>query len=268
MASKIALIKLIWFCCCGISWAQATAVITGPTQSAAGDLIILDATQSRAEAFAWTLTNSQKSYLIFEDGTKLVFASGAAGQYIFCLATSQSGVDGSAASVAIGTHTVTVGTVPTPPDPKPDDPDPPKPEPLTGIALECRQEIEQTSATQAERDKLADNLEDVATQSAAMGWTADQMSDELRTLNRVDPFNSTNTITRWGTWPAWFGGVMEPLTTQKDVAAAFADIVRGLRTDTVPNASRRSADPANESLKGMVDGLRGSLQTLKREVGE
>lgn len=68
-----------------ISFGAAKAVIVGPNESKPGDLIILDASRSEGLAFQWVLTNSNKTYLPVEKGTKVVFSSGDPGEYIFVL---------------------------------------------------------------------------------------------------------------------------------------------------------------------------------------
>lgn len=94
----------------------ATAVIDGPTVADLGDLIVLDASKSDAESFAWKLTNSKKSFRATDGGKVCMFATGKAGKYSFILATAKGG------TVALVQHDVLVGE----PQPEPD-PDNPKP---------------------------------------------------------------------------------------------------------------------------------------------
>ena len=108
--------------------AQVEAVVTGPATAEAGDLIILDASQSsNAQEYRWLLVNSQKTFLAFENGRKCVFASGQAGEYIFVLVVA--GLDNNEKlSVDSTEHRIVVGK----PDPVvPVDPDRPDPPPTT-----------------------------------------------------------------------------------------------------------------------------------------
>lgn len=96
----------------------ATAIIKAPAQVAPGDLVILDASESEAKSFAWTVLpeSAAGKFLAIDKGTKAVFASGQPGQYTFVLATAAGD------NVAVALVTVTVGTPtpgPTPPGPGP-----------------------------------------------------------------------------------------------------------------------------------------------------
>lgn len=102
---------------------EPTAVIEGPERAALGDLVVLDASRSEANAFAWLLVGGPKSFLPVDQGRRCVFAAGTAGQYTFVLAVA--GND----RVALARHLVTIGPAPPPPVP-PAPPTPPAPEPL------------------------------------------------------------------------------------------------------------------------------------------
>ena len=91
---------------------EAKAVIDGPKQVLPGDLIVLDASRSQGRAFHWVL-NSKKTFLTFENGRKLVFATGTPQEYVFVLIVGDS--DGrEKVSVDIAEHRVTVGSLPGP----------------------------------------------------------------------------------------------------------------------------------------------------------
>lgn len=103
-------------------------IIDAPDQVEPGDLVILDASRStNAEQYSWVLANSNKTFLPVENGRKVVFSAGKAGDYTFILATA--GRD-DAGGIVLGLlkKTVTVGS-PEPPDPKPPTPDPEPPKP-------------------------------------------------------------------------------------------------------------------------------------------
>ena len=77
--------------------------IDGPATAAPGDLVILSAVSEGAKHYAWTLANSDKTFLPTDGGTKAVFASGKAGKYIFVLSASD------AVGLAQTKHTLTIG---------------------------------------------------------------------------------------------------------------------------------------------------------------
>ena len=92
---------------------EAKAIIDGPKQALPGDLVVLDASRSQGRAFHWALLNSGKTFLTFENGRKLVFATGTPQEYVFVLIVGDS--DGrEKVSVDIAEHRVTVGDVPGP----------------------------------------------------------------------------------------------------------------------------------------------------------
>lgn len=111
--------------CCSVVMAQAAqaavskaaAVITGPEKVEAGDLFILDSTQSQGEARTWAIPDELAGKVIEIDG-KLIGATRTQGVYLFILAVGDA-----KPSVSITKHTLTVGVAPPPiPPPKPDDP--------------------------------------------------------------------------------------------------------------------------------------------------
>jgi len=93
--------------------------IDGPATAAPGDLVILQAVSEGAKHYAWTLANSDKTFLPTDGGTKAVFASGKAGKYIFVLSASD------AVGLAQTKHELTIGE----PEPEPLPPVPPGPTP-------------------------------------------------------------------------------------------------------------------------------------------
>lgn len=64
--------------------------IYGPAKSDPGDLVILDASDSKIfdaapQSYIWKLTNSTKTFMPMEGGSKVVFSSGTPGEYRFLL---------------------------------------------------------------------------------------------------------------------------------------------------------------------------------------
>lgn len=159
---------------CGISltaFGAAKAVITGPNESKPGDLIILDASRSEGLAFEWVLTNSNKTYLPVERGTKVVFSSGDPGEYIFVLVVG--GEDNNKALVvSTAQHKVVITATPGP-APKPDDtPIPDKvinvPEGKFGISKPAFGWAK-TTGDKATALKLSSAFESISAQIAAGG---------------------------------------------------------------------------------------------------
>lgn len=119
-----------------VAYADPKAVIEAPANVSQGDLVVLDASKSAGSGYAWALTNSDKTYLPVDDGKRVVFASGATGEYVFVLAVAE----GDKASLA--KHKLQVGASPAPgptpappsPTPGPTPPTPPSPVVLTGLA--------------------------------------------------------------------------------------------------------------------------------------
>jgi len=120
--------------------------IEGPKESAPGDLVILSAKATGAKNYAWTLANSTKTFLPVEGGTKAIFASGAAGKYIFILAASDE------TSLGQVKHEVTIGT----PEPEPPPIPPPPPTPPTPSFPDGRFKL--SAFTYAETLKLPVNV--------------------------------------------------------------------------------------------------------------
>jgi hypothetical protein len=113
------------------AFAQAPkAIITGPKEAQAGDLIVLDASESTGTSRLWLLAVSpvEKSFLPVDSGLRCVFATGTPGKYTFVLVVAGTNPNGGALA-EMTTHSVTVqGTGPpvvppvvppivTPPDP-------------------------------------------------------------------------------------------------------------------------------------------------------
>lgn len=272
-------------------FAQPVAVIKGPVQSSPGDLIILDASGSTADDFDWMLANSDKSYLTFENDSKLVFASGVPGSYTFVLAAaSVVDVDGQQkAAVALTTHTIRIGNGPGPVDPdtpdpvepidpvEPDVPDPVDPvDPVTpdldGLALASYEQVNKITSSVSERKTLASNLRTVTSKAAGLSWPVSKMLQELKSLNNDSPFSSQEVVDRWGSYLQWFGEAMKGRNDRDSAIEGLNQIAEGLEAtlkSTVRSVGTfNSGDRANDSLKGMVRQIRGSLNNLKQEVGD
>lgn len=68
------------------AYGQVTAKIIADTEVGAGDLVVLDGSHSsNAVHYIWKLINSDKRFLVFEEGEKVVTAFGTEGKYRFLL---------------------------------------------------------------------------------------------------------------------------------------------------------------------------------------
>lgn len=113
----------------GQAVAEVKAVIDGPTQAAAGDLVVLSGAQSVGEGYRWIARDGLQTLQCGGDARELAFASGKAGRYTFILVVADA-----SAAIDYATHTVVVGG---PVDPGPGDP-PEDPEPTPGAWEELR----------------------------------------------------------------------------------------------------------------------------------
>lgn len=127
------------------------AKIDGPDKADAGDLIVLDGSGSEAAVsrkWMWKHATDkngklipEKTFLVVEGDSKLIFSTGLPGQYTFLLMAV--GLDDGKVDYDTATFTVNVGgLVPPPPDPpgpgpgpdpKPPEPKPPTPIPADGL---------------------------------------------------------------------------------------------------------------------------------------
>lgn len=272
MRDVLLLTVLLWP---SVAWCQATAVIDGPTEAAAGDLIILDASDSDCDSCLWMLANSDKSFLEFEDGRKCVFASGAAGSYSFVLATAKQG--DTAATVAIARHVVTIGGTPPGPNPgpnpgpgpKPTPPDPQPPQPdLTGVAREAYDAALALAPKPGECARVATVFSTVASKAAGLGWDLPKIAAESKAAAFVDP----DAVRRWKPFNTFFVGVMMKQRTPSDAIEALEQIAVGLNAAEQSlgksgAVSGASGDPANDTIRGMLEKLRGDLRGIQQEVG-
>lgn len=164
---------------------SAEAIITGPNVAQPGDLVILDASESKdATAYQWRLTNSEKSFLPIEEGKKIVFASGKAGIYRFVLAAAGVDEETVEADVSLAIHEVVIGTPePTPPIPPNDKP---------GLAAKVADWLTKVDAAKAANLKavLLANFETVA--KADTLKHADQVfSGILQASNEAGAFDAS-----------------------------------------------------------------------------
>ncbi len=262
-------LALVFWLACSTAWGQATAVIEGPQHVAPGDLVILDASKSQADSLVWTLANSDKSFLQFEGGRKCVFASGAAGKYIFILSTAKS-LESSPASVAAAKFELVVGSTPIPnpqplpgPTPKPGPNVPPQP-PLSTIASGALNSAKASNRKPGEAALIADDFERIASQGAGLSWTVPQMQTELKKTRLI---TDADINARWAPFRDWFRTQASSMQTPEGTRDVFTEIAAGLRAVDVKAEAAPVGDVANETLKGRIKNINGILDEIVNEVG-
>jgi hypothetical protein len=260
----------IWWAC-SLAFGQATAIIEGPQQVSPGDLVILDASKSQADSLVWTLANSDKSFLQFEGGRKCVFASGAAGKYVFVLSTAQC-LGSNPASVAATKFELVVGTSPVIPQPLPGPtpgpgpitPNPPQPS-LSAIATGAKDSATASNRKPGESAVIADDFERIASQGAGLSWTVPQMQAELKKSRLI---TDADVNARWQPFRDWFRTQAPAMQTPEKTRDVFTEIAIGLRAvDKVGDEPAVSGDERNETLKDRVKSINGILDEIANEVG-
>jgi hypothetical protein len=221
--------------------APPVAVIVGPERGNPGDLIVLDATQSRdAVGFAWVLADGDKTFLEVDNGRKVVFATGTAGRYTFVLIAANAQADGKP-QVAVARHVLTVGE--PQPNPNPPNPDPPGPQPNPlppgkyGLASFARDAAAGVQLVAAERARtavaLAGSFDSIASTIAA---------GAIKTPADAIGATQANNITALGSardaWRPWAEALRVKLNTlsdsgqmssMDDYIVAWREISTGLR---------------------------------------
>lgn len=214
-----------------------TAVIVGPQRGNPGDLIVLDASQSRdAAGFAWVLADSDKTFLEFEGGRKVVFATGTPGRYTFVLVAANAGSDGKPL-VAVARHLLTVGD----PQPGPEPPRPPQPEPLPpgkyGLAMFARDQAARVAIDPATKVTTAQGLAN-SFDSLAATIAAGALLEPASIIAATQASNVSALGPHRSAWQPWGESLRlklnafsegQLLVSPQDYAIAWREIATGLR---------------------------------------
>ncbi len=218
---------------CSSVAAQVEAVVIGPSGASQGDLVILDASQSKsAEHYRWTvipkLSGDRLTILPIEEGKKCLLAS-LPGKYTVILAVA--GADG----IDLYEHTIVI-TGSSTPAPKPDDQDP-DPQPnvintrygLTDLAARMMQQVSDKSAASAVADVFGGLSAQV---SAGAIKDIDELQIETAKRNRQALGDTRDA------WSEFFSAVQDELKdlaqskkldTLQDHAIAWKEIAAGIR---------------------------------------
>lgn len=119
-------LPLILFAACSQASADVKAVVSGPKEALAGNLVVLSCAESVGDNFAWITPEGLQTLSCGDVKKDLGFAVARAGTYEFVLVAADS-----EANIAYAKHTVKiVGSLPTQPDPgEPEEPEEPTPTP-------------------------------------------------------------------------------------------------------------------------------------------
>lgn len=227
----------------------ARAVIVGPDSSQLGDLIVLDGMKdSVATAWSWQLANSSKTYLTFENDSKVVFATGTPGDYVFILSVAtviqkklESGETINVPSLDTAKHVIRIGNSPNP-NPDPDEPDPPtKPDPpvLTGLAKDVYDAAIHFGGGTAAKE-LAENFRAIATRIDNNEYQG-SVSDATKSIIKDMAASNARVTEQFPSWTEFFRSEnmylrlwmntkqqQGELSTLPKISAVFKEIATGL----------------------------------------
>ena len=198
------------------------ARIVGPSGGKSGNLLILDATTSIGDFFAWEVfpPAADGSLTCFAfDGGKKCCLTGVPGTYnVFLAVSNDQGIDLIRWTVTVQPAEPTPGPTPDPPkptpgptpDPTPDptpEPDPPKPEPTpdfkSDISRAAWEQIKQTDYRETELKLLIATLTTVANSAEKNDWSPKQILQEYQTAANDIFAGSTDARERWGQYDKW-----------------------------------------------------------------
>lgn len=220
--------------------APPEAKIVGPTGGQAGDILLLDATQSAAEHFAWEVTpklqqKGRPTILPLEDGRKCIVTSVPGNYTVFLAAGNDEGIDLVEWPIKVG------GELPPQPGPGPapgpqPGPTPPTPDPgrfgLAAQAMTWSSAV--TGGTRvAEAHSLGAAFDAVAAEIAAGVATTRQQI--LQSLSRqCSAAIRDDRRPDWAAFDRSFGAAINELylagklATPDDWAVAFREVAAGL----------------------------------------
>jgi len=212
-----------------------TAVITGPTGGVAGDILLLDASGSGAEFYAWSVTprlpGERPTILPLEEGRKCLIASVPGKYHVFMACGNGEGIDQIEWTVTISEES---SPEPAPPEPQPPQPSP-VPDGLFGIsklAFELAGSVVSPNRA-AEARALATAAETVAATIAAGAVSSPQ--EILQALLAANNAAVGQAIPAWTPWGAAIGLKLRELyhagrlKTAADWSACLREIAIGLQ---------------------------------------
>jgi hypothetical protein len=179
-----------------------TVTITGPEMVEVGDLVVLDASTSNADAYVWMLAGgSAKQFAVSKDGQTCYFSAKVPGNYIFHAAMAKT-MGKTPALTMVEKVVVVRGTIPGPgPGPGPGPLPPPGPAPLADGKFKLAEYTRTVVLSNVSSDKrsvcsgYAGNYAAVSAQIAA--GTLKTLADANAKLKALNTVTAGADITYW-----------------------------------------------------------------------
>ncbi|MCA9013733.1 MAG: hypothetical protein KDA77_00245 [Planctomycetaceae bacterium] len=214
------------------------AIIKGPTTGVPGSLLILDATGSTGDHFAWSVTpelpDGQTTIYPIENSTKCLLTS-VPGIYTVFLAVSNSqGIDMVKWSVEVRAGPKPEPDPPKPePEPDPPKPDPPKPDPEpdfdSEVAKQAYGKAKLAERKPGEVDGLITALKMTVTKAAALNMSVDEINAEFLANTKAVWSSSPDAKTRWSEYRSWQADTLKKNAgSAKQLIQTLQQIVDGL----------------------------------------
>lgn len=211
------------------------AVVSGPTAGRPGSLLILDATESKGDHFAWSVTpelpDGETTIYPIEKNRKCLLTS-IPGTYTVTLGV------GNAEGIDMVKWTVIVRSKPGPsPDPKPDppnpEPDPPKPEPEpefdSEIAEQAYEHFKKVDAKPGELSGLISTIKVTVAKGSSLNWTKEEIFEEFKSGAKAVFSGSSNAKERWEEYDKWQISVIKNNSSDsKNLLETLQQISKGL----------------------------------------
>lgn len=223
---------LIWLLLAGVAMAQADAVIEGPSESQAGNLVVLSSQGSVADATKWIVPPSLAGRSI-QFGDQIAFAVRESGEFVFHLVAVHSS---EVVDIDVATHAVVITDGfgdPPPTDPgQPGDPGEPPDQQPPGDFAELRK-LSQQGAVRANdpvtASKLAAALAEIDVQPLPQMQAAVRAAVEAVLLSREGESRQRDWLGEWRR-PVneWLAAQSASIDTAEKYAAALTAIADGL----------------------------------------
>ncbi len=218
--------------------APPVAVVTGPTGGVPGDILVLDASESDADFFAWSVTpqlpGGRPTILVLEDGRKCLVASVPGVYHVFLACSNAEGIDQTLWTLTIGDAPA---PVPVPPGPNP--PAPPAPDGIpdgvfhiSQLVFDLAMHVESVHRA-AQAHALADAADAVAASIAA--GTLQKPQEILRAILAANNAALGPSMLAWTPWGTAVGLKLQELyragrlAQPADWSVALREIAIGLR---------------------------------------
>jgi len=187
--------------------APPQAVVTGPTGGMPGHILLLDASESGADFYAWSVTpqlpGGRPTILVLEEGRKCLIASVPGVYHVFLACSNDEGIDQTQWTLTIGDGP---NPVPVPPAPNPPTPTPTPPSPdtvpdgvfrIAKLAFDLARLVDSTNRV-GQAHALADAADAVAASIAA--GTLNKPQEILRAILAANNAALGTSMLAWTPW--------------------------------------------------------------------